>query len=386
MRRDENFENTVLKLVVSALLIVGDIFLVRFGLKHLGGDLLAGFGVSLLMLGSIVFCAVVLSIFWTPQISGLLSNPLAGLFDGGNEPPDLKPGYSMAISKRKQGKPLEAVVEVRKQLARFPHDIEGVLLLAAIQAEDLKDLPSAETTLDHFCAWPAAPPGQVAAAWNQLADWQLRRGRDADAARATLEKIFARYPDSELAQQAAQRIAHLAGAEKMLADASDRQPMPIPEGIENVGLLESSARLQPAEADPKKLAAEYVKHLEQHPQDAEVREQLAILYADQYQRLDLAAGELGQLIDAPNQPPKQVAHWLNLLADLQVRHGADPATVRQTLQQIIDRFPDWAAADLARTRLNRLPLEFKAQGQRQAIKLGTYEQNIGLKRGRPGKP
>ena len=159
---------------------------------------------------------IVLAIMWAPHICEWLPNHLTSLFDGGDAEPELKPVYSIAISKRKQGKFLEAVVEIRRQLARFPNDFEGVMLLAGIQAEDLKDLPGAEITLNHFCDQPDPPPRQVAAAMNQLADWQLKLAQDADSARAALEKIIARFPDTELALLAAQRIAHLDGTEKLL--------------------------------------------------------------------------------------------------------------------------------------------------------------------------
>ena len=218
---------------------------------------------------------------------------------------------------------------------------------------------------------------------NQLADWHLKLAQDADSARTALEKIIARFPDTELSLQAAQRIAHLGGTEKQLLASLDRQPMAVPEGVKNVGLLDSSEHLRPAEADPTKLAAAYVKHLEQHPLDTEAREKLAVIYAEHYQRLDLAAGELTQLIETPNQPAKRVAHWLNLLADLQVQHGADYETVRGTLEQIVERFPDLAAGEMARTRLGRLKLEFKGLKETPGVKLGVYEQNIGLKPGSP---
>jgi tetratricopeptide (TPR) repeat protein len=345
--------------------------------------MMADFGIALPMIGSLVACAIALSIVWTPQIGALLSGPLTGLFDGGNERPELKPYYSIAIAKRKQGKFLEAVGEVRKQLARFLNDFEGVTLLAAIQAEDLNDLPGAEITLNHFCDRPDAPPKQVAAAMNHLADWQLKLARDADSARGALEKITTRFPDTELALLAAQRIAHLGGAGKNILEAHDRQPMAMPESVKNGGRLESSKYLRPAEIDPAQLAADYVKQLEQHPLDTEVREKLAILYADHYQRLDLAAGELEQLIKEPNQPPKRVAHWLNLLADLQIRHGADYDTVRGTLENVVERFSDLAVAEMARTRLGRLKLELKGHQATPDVKLGVYEQNLGLKYGSP---
>jgi hypothetical protein len=53
------------------------------------------------------------------------------------------------------------------------------------------------------------------------------------------------------------------------------------------------------------------------------------------------------------------------------------------LQRIVDRAPNLAAAELARHRLALLTLELKAKTTSQAVKLGSYEQNIGLKRGLP---
>jgi outer membrane protein assembly factor BamD (BamD/ComL family) len=333
----------------------------------------------------IVFMAVVLSPIWSPHIGEWLSKPLTGLYDGGDREVEPRPYYSVARSLRMKGKYPEAVVETRSQLERFPTDMEGAMLLAGIQAEDLKDLPGAEITLRNFYDSPGAPPKQVAAALTQLADWHLKLAQDAEAARAALEKIIARYPDTELSLQAAQRIAHLGGAEKILLAAHDRQPMAVPEGVKNVGLLQSSEFLRPAEKEPGQLAVAYVKHLEQHPLDVEIREKLAIIYADHYQRLDLATGELKQLIEYPNQPAKRVAHWLNLLADLQVRSGADYDTVRETLEKVVERFSNSAVAELARARLAHLKLELKGQKETPGVKLGVYEQKLGLKQGSLGR-
>jgi hypothetical protein len=258
-----------------------------------------------------------------------------------------------------------------------------VSLLANIQAEDTKDLPGAEITFNHFCERPEAPPKQVAAAWTQMADWHLKLAQDADSARTVLEKIIARFPETVLAAQAAQRIAHLGGAEKILLASHDRQAMAVPEGVKNIGLLDSTEFLRPEEKDPKMLAAEFVKHLEQHPLDTEAREKLAIIYARHYQRLDLAALELAQMINQPGQPAKRVAHWLNLLADLQIHSGADYETVRETLEKIVERFPGLPVADLAQSRLNILKLEIKGQKGTPNKTLGVYEQNIGLKYGSP---
>jgi hypothetical protein len=88
---------------------------------------------------------------------------------------------------------------------------------------------------------------------------------------------------------------------------------------------------------------------------------------------------LNQLINQPKQPARNVIHWLNLLADLQIRRGCPYDTVAETLAQIIERYPNHAAATLARNRLDLLRIELKAQATPRSIKLGTYEQNIGLK-------
>ena len=325
---------------------------------------------------------LVMAITWRHSVTDMVANRFGSMYDGGTEPPVPKPLYSVALTKRKLNHPLEAIVAVREQLAKFPNDYEGVLLLAAIQAEDTKDLPSAEMTLNHFCDAPGAPPKQVAAALTQLADWQIELAQDTDAAQATLERIIAKFPDTNLAANAAQRIARLGGTGKILLAARDRQPMAVPEGVKSAGLRDSMADLVPVETDPGTLVPNYVKHLEQHPLDTEMREKLAILYTEHFQRLDLATNELSQLIELPGQPAKRTAHWLNMLADLQIHSGANYETVRSTLEKIIERFPDLpVAAAVARSRLNHLKIEIR--GQQKAtpgVKLGVYEQSIGLKR------
>jgi hypothetical protein len=87
------------------------------------------------------------------------------------------------------------------------------------------------------------------------------------------------------------------------------------------------------------------------------------------------------MINQPHQPPRLVVRWLNLLADLQVRSNCDFETIRQTLQRIIDRAPNLAAAEAARRRIGLLNIELKANEKQEGVRLGVYEQNIGLKRG-----
>ncbi len=376
LRRSTDPSQLIFKWVLTAVALCLQFTVSVPAFRHGGSDAVFGLVLTLIF-------GLAMTVVWRHSITDIVADRFASMYDGGTEPPEPKPYYSVAQARRKRREFLEAVVAIREQLARFPYDFEGVMLLANIQAVDLQDLPSAELTLNHFCDRPDAPPKQVAAAMNQLADWHLKLAQDADSARVALERVIARFPGTDLSLQAAQRTAHLGGTEKVLLAAQDRQPMAVPEGVKNVGLLKSSEHLRPAEADPAKLAVTYVNHLEQHPLDTEAREKLAVIYAEHYQRLDLAVGELKQLIESPNQPAKRVAHWLNLLADLQIRFGADYDEVRGTLEKIVGRFPESAVAEMARTRLARLKIEIKGRKETPGVKLGVYEQNIGLRRGSP---
>ena len=294
------------------------------------------------LVGSVVVFGVIVAAIWTPQIGAFLFSPITNLLDGGNEKPAYQPAYSIAEARRKRGDIAGAVAEVQRQLAKFPQDFAGTLLLASLQAEGLKNLSAAEATLENFCARPSVTDNHVAAAWNTMADWQLKIANDAGAARAALEKIILRRPETELALLAGQRIAHLPGAG------------------ENEAALKDIA--------PGRLAAAHIRHLQKNPDDAAVREKLAVIYARDFRRLDLATEELRGLIDDARHSPRQVARWLNLLANFQVELGADVATVRGTLATIVARFPDLPVAAATRERLARIEQKLAAKNAGQNVR------------------
>lgn len=329
-----------------------------------------------------IVCSLILFITWRNEIGNIASFPLTSLFDGGNLAPELKPFYSIAIAKQKKGLYEEAIAEIRKQLERFPTDREGQMLLAQILVENLKDLPGAEQVIQDFCAQSGHAPANIAFALYSLADWHLKYGADRDAACQALEQVLTHLPDTEFALTAAQRIAHIKG-EGMRMPGEEPKKFNVTEGVRNFGLLKESPQIQPAEKEPGQLAAEYVRHLQKFPLDTEAREKLAILYVDHYHRLDLAADQLEQMIQQPNRPVKLVAHWLNLLVDLQLRSGADYDTLKHTLERIIALAPNLAVAETARKRIGRLKLELKVRDENRSVQMGNYEQNLGLKFGRP---
>jgi len=376
LKKSDDPARLIFKWVLTA---VGLVALIAVGI-YIRNGIARGldYGVAFFGVGCVAALGVYFAAIWRHEIAGLVAKPFGALYDGGNAELDPQAYYSIAQAKRKRGHYNEAIAEIRKQLQKFPTDYTGQLMMAEIQAENLNDLPGAELTIERFCKQPGHAPRNIAFALNTLADWHLKYNIDRDAAQQDLQKIVERLPNSEFALLAQQRIGHLASAEHMLS-AHDRPRVHLSQGIQNIGLLQSSSHLTPTDGDPGKQAQQYVSHLAQHPQDTEAREKLAVIYADHFQRLDLAADQLQQLIDQPNQPAKQVVHWLNLLADLQIRHGAGFDAASQTLSQIIERYPNQAAADIARNRLDLLKLELKAMETKQPVKMGTYEQNIGLK-------
>lgn len=371
----------VIKWLWSIPGIVGLIYLTRYLQEKVGGGLDYGaafFGGSLTAALGLYF-----AIIWRRNIANLVANPFGSLYDGGSERIKPQAYYSVAEARRKRGQYAEAIADIRKQLEKFPNDFTGQMLLAEVQATDLHDLPTAATTIQRICHQPNHTPSNITFALNTLADWHLKYSADPEAARECLEQIMALLPDTEFALLAEQRIAHLA-SHQQLAEQHDRPRVALPKGAENIGLMSSSTHLAPVAPDQAARAEQLTHHLRAHPQDTEAREQLAIIYADHYQRLDLATDQLEQLINQLNQPARNVIHWLNLLADLQIRHGCTYEAVHQTLSLIIERYPNQAAATLAQNRLDLLRLELKGKSAARSIKLGTYEQNIGLKQGSGG--
>ena len=355
--------------------------LLAYGLLYAGPGIRAGMNAgspaALFGFFKMLLIAVVLVVMWVPEVVGSVGETVGSLFTGGNKPVEPKPHYSIAVALRTRGNYMGALNEVRRQLELFPRDMEGQMMLAAIQSENLDDLPGAQVTIERFIAQGGHAPANQAYALNLLADWHLK-ARDRAAAQAAFEKIIALLPETEMANQAAQRIGRLADTAQLLA-GDDRRPIVLPKGVQNLGLVADSRRYAPVETSPAEQAAQYVRHLTEHPGDGHVRERLAILYATHFQRLDLAEDQLEQLIRQPHQTGKQIVHWLNLLADLQIRHGAPIETAHATLQRIVDQYPEVGATDLTRRRIDTLKLEYRVNQVSEDVHLGTYEQDIGLK-------
>jgi hypothetical protein len=118
----------------------------------------------------------------------------------------------------------------------------------------------------------------------------------------------------------------------------------------------------------------------------EAREQLAKIYADHYQRIDLAADQIEALIASPGAAPRDMVRWLNMLVDFHVQIDQDHAACAAALQRVIELAPKSAAAEQARTRMAYIETEMRKNRKSQALKLGSYDENIGLKGRLPRTP
>ena len=131
---------------------------------------------------------VVMTLVWRQQFCDFVGDLFASLYTGGNQQADPTPFYSIATARRKQGRYQEAIAEVDAQLARFPEDFTGWMLLAEIQAEDLHDLSAAQDILAQLIAQPGHAPKNIAYALSREADWHLKLNHDRDGARAALDR------------------------------------------------------------------------------------------------------------------------------------------------------------------------------------------------------
>lgn len=351
----------------------------------IGGLLVPAVAMGPSVLGAIfvpivcVAVGVVLSLLWTPHIVAVLVKPVTSAIDGGDTELEPRPLYSIAISKRKATKIQEAIEEVRGQLEKFPGDFEGEMLLASMYAEDLKDLSRASVEVQRICNRSSVMPGQLAGALNAMADWHVRFGQDVESARQCLELVIERLPGTPFEGSARQRLAHLSDV-STLVERAEPAPLVLKEGVKNIGLRTESKSLLPKELSAAEKAAQWVHRLEQFPEDHEAREQLSAVYLNDYDRPVMAIQELEHLIGRPHQPAKKMVEWLNKIADVQVRRLNDVEAAAQTLSRIIELFPNFAAAETARSRINLLRLEAKGQQKTAALTLGEYEQRLGLKK------
>ncbi len=344
-----------------------------FSIIMLGAGGAEGFALAIALLGGIP-----VSLIWAPTLGRALSDGIGGLYTGGSTEIEARPIYSFATAKLNRGDVTGAIAEVRKQLGQFPEDYQGLMLLARIFVERQNNLSEASEILERIGGEAHYAPGEQVMALNQLADWRLKYGLDSHGAREALECIERQFPGSEAGYMATQRLAHLTPQE-MLDERKQPNLIEVLEHVGRVGLAPHPREFAVAPGvEPGLRARQLVEHLDDHPQDFEARVELAAVYHKHYGRSDLAIDQLEQLINLPNQLIKNAVHCLHQIADIQMEKMEDPASAKLTLERIIKLFPQTSAAENALTRITYLAVESKGKRPGGVVKMGSYEQNIGL--------
>ena len=367
----------IMSLPGKAMLSLGMIGLVVFCFAN-GKD--GGKEAQFLALVVVIVAAIPITALWLPHVVRFALSPFLNSLTGGNEEVERRPFYSRAVALRKRGDFSTAIAEVQLQLVRFPGDAEGLMMLADIHGEDLKDVPAAIAVLAGIANAPERPSSEIALALSRLAALQLNRLNDIGAARETFERIITSFPATEAAVTARQHLAHLPGAEQ-LAHKADRPKLVVTHHEEQLGLSADLGTAQLPKEDLEKETDRLVAHLNEYPDDWESRTSLARLYVDHWQRFDLASDQLERLINQPGASPRQVAHWLGDLAEVQMKSPDGLHMARLSLERIGQKFPGSQWAEQAQMRIHMLGLDQRAKSTPKTLKLGSYEQNIGLKRG-----
>lgn len=342
-----------------------------FALSKLIG---AGPGV-VIMVPITVVIFFILGVLWTPTLAKTLVGPLTNAFDGGNVEADPVPFYAVAEAKRKRGHYDASITEVRNQLAKFPNDMKGHLMLAELFAEHKDDVDGAIELLEQFYSDNELGAINGAYLLNRLADIQLKFKKDPDQARKYVQRIHSEFPDTDQADKALQRIAHLQD-EDFLTTRHEEKSFEVKKFNLKLGLEDDPNSVQAPVDDMDSKAHEMVAHLEKHPNDTDVREQLAWIYAEHYGKIDWAVDQLKQLTQMDHQSVSKMARWYNQIADVYCRFTGSSEAAKFALEEFIQRFPDSGHAERARTRLKRLKLEAKTTKKSQSFETGPSLQKM----------
>lgn len=336
------------------------------------------FGITLLLL---IPVALIFSYTWAPSLLGWLFQPLWAVFDGGHDRVEPKPFYHRAASHRNKGQYDLAVYDVMLQLTEFPGDFEGMTLLAELQSEQLSDVNGAILTLEQTISTPGRSDREQILALNRIADLHVRR-EDRVSARNTLMRVINGWPKTDAAHFAETRMAHLP-TDEVFAALRETPIVAMREFPQNIGLLAPPGSMDAPYANANERATELLNRLKKRSDDWEAREALAILYGRHFRRADLANEQFEQLVNLPRQSEKVVAGWMNLWADIHLGTFDDLSAARAVLVRLRDRFPGTIWADSAHLRLARIGTETGGAPLPKTLKIGHYEQNIGLKQSSP---
>ena len=296
--------------------------------------------------GSGIFCAVV----W-PFVLTYATVNLA-------ETTTPVPIYSRAVARMQLGKYEDAEVEVLRELEKDESDFQGWLILAELYANHFNDLAAADRTIHEICQEPGVTVSQISVALHRLADWYLKVGKDPAAARRVLEEVCRRLPGTHLDRMARLRINQLPRTKEALQKNVRIIHVPHVEASFEAPTPSSPA---PSREESAARANALVEKLKADPNDVRSRAELARIFAEHLDKLDLALEQMELLLAMPGIPPRQSAEWLNLMAAWLVRFRRDELAAQALLERLIRDYPETIDALAAQRRLSFMRQEVKVR-------------------------
>jgi hypothetical protein len=285
--------------------------------------------------------------------------PMAGYGASVLRTKPMPPMYARAVARMKFGKYTEAEWEIIRELERCEDDFEGWMMLAELYANQFNDLTEAEQSILEICDQPKTTPSQLSVALHRLADWQLQRAGDPDAARRSLQMICDRLPGTHLAH-----MAHLRMNQLPTTAAELRQPrseaIPLPALGDTLDAAPAHADSDLERHQAAETANNCVEILQQAPNNVPARERLARLLAEHLDQPDRGIEQLTLLLEMPDQPEARRAEWLGLIAAWHIRHRQDTEAGRKALERLLAEFPKSPQAFAARRRLQLLDADSRA--------------------------
>ncbi|MBO56736.1 MAG: hypothetical protein CMO62_03345 [Verrucomicrobiales bacterium] len=377
----KNPNNDPVKVIVRWVITLMAVFFVFYGPAQSGG----GIGLIFVLL-LMIPCLVLIGLMWAPAIGNWVASPITNAMTGDSRESYNKPEYGIAIARRKRGRYVEAIEAIDVQLAKYPGNLDGLMLKATIEAENLGDLSAAAATIQETLSDQGQLNYRLPVALNKMAEWQLTIAGDSDAARRTLQQIRTAQPNSQAAQLAAQRLASLDSSEesesavvdfnesyqKLVEESAQKDdftsPLELPKAIE----------LNQQQAHEKAFQT-CLSRVETHPDSINNREELAALYLGEGKEPAMALKQYEYLLALPGTTIHQKTAWLNKIADIQLKSGESYETISSTLEQIIALDPRAAPAARAQQRISYLPIELRSANRKtKRLKLGSYDDELGL--------
>ena len=377
----KNPNNDPVKVIVRWVITFVAVFFVFYGPAQSGG----GIGLIFVLL-LMIPCLVLIGLMWAPAIGNWVASPITNAMTGDSRESYNKPEYGIAIARRKRGRYVEAIEAIDVQLAKYPGNLDGLMLKATIEAENLGDLSAAAATIQETLSDQGQLNYRLPVALNKMAEWQLTIAGDPDAARRTLQQIRTALPNSQAAQLAAQRLASLDSLEesestvvdfnesyqKLVEESAQKDdftsPLELPKAIE----------LNQQQAHEKAFQT-CLSRVEAHPDSINNREELAALYLGEGKEPAMALKQYEYLLALPGTTIHQKTAWLNKIADIQLKSGESYETISSTLEQIIALDPRAAPAARAQQRISYLPIELRSANRKtKRLQLGSYDDELGL--------